>query len=324
MKVLVMGVDEFIGRRVALALAASGWAQPVADAAELRGSGIDGIAARTGLAAALDNAEAVVNCVSSGPKAILHAAGALDAAFAGRSRPPLLVHVSSMSVYGGGAGTVDETSALSGELGPYAQAKVDAEALARQQQRHVVLRPGVEYGPGGELWSGRIASWLYARRIGDLGAAGDGICNLVHVDDLAAAALLCLRRPEAMGATFNLAMPDAPTWNEYLVRYARALGAVPVRRITRRRRSLETRLLAPPLKVAQLVLQRAGLDRWLPAPIPPSLLRLAGQEIRLDSTRARTTLGWQCRTLDLGLAETAAYYARPQRVPGSPIRPGAG
>ncbi len=34
----------------------------------------------------------------------------------------------------------------------------------------------------------------------------------------------------AGGQAFNLAMSGPPTWNEYLVRFARALHAVPVAR----------------------------------------------------------------------------------------------
>lgn len=315
MKVLVLGAHEFIGRRVAAALAGSGWAQALADPSEIAAAALPGVAPLAGaatdaaaLATALDSVDAVVNCVSSAPAAVSATAARLFAATGQRLNAPLVIHISSMAVYGAAVGNIDETAPLSGELGPYAQAKIDAEALWQAYPRRVILRPGCEYGPGGELWSGRVARWLAARRLGDLGAAGDGFCNLVHGDDLASAVLLALRRPEALGSVFNLAMAEPPTWNDYLVRFARELGAVPVRRMTRRALALESRLLAPPLKILEMALARVGAAGMVPAPVPPSFLRLARQEIRLDSSRARTVLGWHCRPLDQGLAETAAWF----------------
>lgn len=322
LKVLVLGADEFIGRRVAAALAGCGWAQALADPAAIAAAALSGVAPLAGtaptsdaaeLTAALDGVDAVINCVSSTASAVSATAARLFAAAGQRPNAPLVIHVSSMSVYGAAVGNVDEDAPLGGEGGPYAQAKIDAEALWRAYPRRVILRPGCEYGPGGELWSGRVARWLAARRLGDLGAAGDGFCNLVHGDDLASAVLLCLRQPEALGGVFNLAIAEPPTWNDYLVGFARALGAVPVRRITRRALALESKLLAPPLKILEMALARMGAAGVVPAPLPPSFLRLARQEIRIDSSRARMVLGWQCRPLDQGMAETAAWFREASR-----------
>ena len=85
--------------------------------------------------------------------------------------------------------------------------------------------------------NGRSASaaCCAARRLGDLGPAGDGFCNLTHEADLAAAIAACLMVPAAGGGTFTLASASPPTWNEFLVAFARALGATPVRRLAPRR-----------------------------------------------------------------------------------------
>lgn len=316
LRVLILGADEFIGGRLMLALASSDWAQPVvAQATQVDARHPRIVSARfdTADAASLDavvqGVDAVVNCLSGKPATIVQAAEALFACAARRNPMPLIVHVSSMSVYGPVEGEVREDAPLRGDLGAYAQAKVRAENIAAGYARKVILRPGCEYGPQGELWSGRIARWLFARRVGDLGAAGDGYCNLVHIDDLVEAIVLALRRPEAVGQTFNLAMSEPPTWNEYFIRYARALGAVPVKRVARRALVLETKLLAAPLKVLQIGAGKLGLGELPPPPIPPSLLKLMSQEIRLNSSRAGQTLGWRCRPLDQGLAQTAAWYA---------------
>jgi 2-alkyl-3-oxoalkanoate reductase len=322
MRVLVVGAEQFIGRRVTWALANSRWAAPVAGVCKgaiaerenLRQIRIDP-GSRASMAAALQGIDAVVNCLGTSPRAIAAGAEALFGAAAAMRPAPLIVHLGSMSVYGSLEGEVTEESPLRADLGPYAGAQRRSEALAANYARSVIFRPGCEYGPEGELWSGRIARMLTARRIGDLGPAGDGYCNLVHVDDIATAVLGCLQQPPPAGRVFNLAMPDPPTWNEYFVQFARALQAVPVQRISRRRLAWETRVLAAPLKAAALALQACGLrgDR-LPPPIPPSLLRLAAQEIRLDSGRARRELAWTARPLDQGLADTAAWFRAADRA----------
>jgi nucleoside-diphosphate-sugar epimerase len=315
MRVLVLGAEEFIGREVLRALAASGWATAVADHAAVRPGDPERIVRRpldirdaAQIGAALRDADAVVNCLSGRPADIVQGARALQIAAAGVAHRPRIVHLSSMSVYGSATGAVDEDAPLLGDLGAYAQAKVQAEAAIAPYPGRVILRPGVEYGPGEPLWSGRVARWLQAGRVGDLGAAGDGICNLLYIDDLVAAILAALRQTGVEGSIFNLAMPSPPSWNDYFVRYGRALGAVPVRRIGPRRLKLETRLLAGPLKLLEIAAGKLGAGGALPPPLPPSVLRLASQEIHLVATRAPAALGLDFTPLDEGLARAAAYY----------------
>lgn len=213
-----------------------------------------------------------------------------------------------MAVYGSATGTVDESTPLRGDLGDYCVAKVAAESVASQYARTVIFRPGIVYGPGSTQWSLRFAHYLRAHRLGDLGAAGDGYCNLVHVEDVSSAIVRALQRPEADGRCYNLASADPPTWNEYLVRYARALGAVPVRRISARRLKIETRLLAPPLKIAEIAARLGKLNPdFLPPPIPPSLARLLRQEIRLDTRLVQQELDLRWQDLDFGLTQSARW-----------------
>ena len=258
LRVLVLGAENFIGKRVALALAAQPWAEPVAvpsGAAFAAGATVQG-GVSLGASAAADGFAAVVNCFAGRPEAIARGADALFAAAARATKPPRIVHLSSQTVYGALEGDVDQSSALSGELGEYAAAKVHAERLAAAYPAAVVLRPGVEYGPDCWPWSGRVARWLQARRLGDLGAAGDGYCNLVYIDDAVAAVLGCLRAANVEGRIFNLSVPQPPTWNEYFMRYAKALGTVPVARITKRQLAREAKLWAPPLKALEIAGKR--------------------------------------------------------------------
>lgn len=319
--VLVLGATGFIGRRVVASLAASDWAQPIA-AVRRAGTEDAGVPHRlvdvtdsASLNRAVAGVAAVVNCTNLQPRDIVSGSRALCEALAANRADARLVHLSTMAVYGNQIGSVDESAPLKPDQGDYSAAKVAAEGVVSKYARCVILRPGIVYGPLGAQWSVRIAQYLLARRLGDLGAAGDGCCNLVHVDDVAAAVTSALQRPESDGQIFNLANPTLPTWNDYLIRYARALRAVPVRRISQRRLRVETKLLAIPLKVAEILARKGGLRAsWLPPAIPPSLLRLMQQDIRLDSRRASETLGIRWRDLDAGLRETADWVLQTRKA----------
>lgn len=311
--VLVLGAKGFIGRAVMRALDAADDFHPVAagrsqsdDDAGLRLDMADPAALTT----ALGRAEALVDCTAGSPQAMNLGTANLFRAAESAGRPPVVVF-SSMAVYGNETGLVNEAAPLSGEQGDYAAAKLALERLAAAYGRAVVLRPGCVYGPGGVAWSLRIARLLRSGRIGDLGAGGDGFANLVHVDDVARAVVEALRRSQAVGQSFNLAMADPPTWNDYFLSFSKALGHVPLRRLPQRRMALESKVLAAPLKILEILAGRLGLSSLalplIPPPIPPSLARLWRQEIRLDPAKAERELGLGWTPLDQGLAETAAW-----------------
>jgi 2-alkyl-3-oxoalkanoate reductase len=314
-RILVLGANGFIGRKLLTALRAADWASPVAGVRVSPPAPQEGVEYRTvdatdeaAVAGALIGADAVVNCVAGKAIAISQSARAIFSAASRAATAPLVVHLSTMSVYGNATGLIDESAALSDELGPYAGAKIEAERAAAGYPRCLILRPGCVYGPGSPQWSGRIADFLMARRLGDLGANGDGFCNLVHVDDVVGAIIQCLRS-DLGSATFNLSTPAPPTWNDYLIRFGRALKAVPVKRISQRRLKIETKLLAPPLKILELGLKAAKLGKIrIPPPLPSSLARLMRQDIELDVRRAEQLLGMHWKALDSGLDETARWY----------------
>jgi nucleoside-diphosphate-sugar epimerase len=298
-RILVVGATSFVGRRIVRSLEESDWAAPVVDE-----FGPDPAKLRQ----VLNEVGGVVNATMGAPRLISAAAAALFAALdSHKSRMPV-VHLSSMTVYGPGAGEFAETQRSAPSLDPYPAAHAAAEAMASRCPDAVILRPGCEYGPECLQWSWRVAEWLRLRRIGDLGPMGDGLCNLIYIDDLVVAVLTSLRSASAAGLVFNVAMSSPPTWNEYLTSFGVALGAVPVRRVTRRRWALETRLLAPPLKIAELAAERLGLKRVrIPPAVPPSFRQLCSQEIRLNVDRAERTLGMTWTPLPLGLAATAQW-----------------
>jgi nucleoside-diphosphate-sugar epimerase len=314
-KILVLGASGFIGQRLVSALQGSNWASPVAGVRGAPAGPLREVEHRiveatdeSAVARALSGMDAVVNCVAGKSSAISLGAQALFSA-AARASMPRIVHMSTMSVYGDATGLVDETAPLRADQGDYAAAKISAENSAGGYPDCIVLRPGLVYGPASPQWSIRIADFLTAHRLGDLGVNGDGRCNLVHVDDVVAAIMLGLQRTDLESSIFNLSTPSPPSWNEYLTRYGRMLKATPIRRISQRRLKIETKLAAPPLKILELALKAAKLGKVpLPAAMPPSLARLMRQDITLDVSRAERDLGLRWKPLETGLEETARWY----------------
>jgi nucleoside-diphosphate-sugar epimerase len=295
-RVLILGADNLVTAAVRQSLLASDWAAPVTTS----GSSIPDVAA-------FQEIDAVFNGVMGRPSSVGTAASTLYRTLARANRRIRVVHLSSMTVYGSFTGIAHESTELQPDLGAYGAAHIEAESLARGHADSVILRPGCEYGPNCPQWSERVARLLLAHRLGDLGNAGDGICNLLFIDDLVAAVSAALRVPGIDGQSINLAMRSPPTWNEYFARFGKELGAVPISRIGARRLKIERKLLAPPLKVLELVERRVrGRAGIAPPALTPSFLDLCAQDITLDVDKAETLLGLHWSPLGEGLRRAAA------------------
>jgi nucleoside-diphosphate-sugar epimerase len=315
--VVVIGAGGFLGRRLLQRLVEDEAFRPIgaarrpqAEAGNIEWRICDATNLAS-VAAAVGGATYAVNCVAGDAKTIVTATRNLCTAAqsAGLRR---IVHLSSMAVYGTATGLVDETQPLDGSSGWYADAKVTCEALIRDfvgaGGDAVILRPGCIHGPHSEQWTGRIGRLLRQHRIGDLGAAGDGVCNLIAVDDVISATITALQRPQAAGQAINLADPDPGTWNEYFIRFALLIGATPVSRITPLWLKVETKLLAIPLKIAQVGATRARLAGFAAEPVPGSLVALWQQDIRLDHRRADALLAFPRTPPAQALAAAAAWF----------------
>ncbi|MDP4006133.1 NAD(P)-dependent oxidoreductase [Methylobacterium sp. NEAU K] len=299
--VLVTGAGGFIGRAVVARLTRAG----IPVRAGLRRPAPLAIAGVASTRCDL-SAPAEIEAACAGAAMIVHAAGRetatmvaqlralLDAA--GRAGVERFVLFSSIAVYGTRTGHVREDDPP-GDLDTYGAAKRTCEALlqawiaAGVGRRAVILRPGIVYGPGSDLWIARPAAALRAGVLGDLGRGGEGIAALIHLDDVAEAtraAVVALQGPGPAATALNLVGPESPTWNAYFAALSLKVGLGLPRRIGRIRLAV-LRALAVPAKL----LGRLGL----PAPTALRLVPAAG-EIRLfaraaqyDTRRAVAVLG---------------------------------
>lgn len=327
MRVLVLGGSGYIGSRLCVALAGSGWATPISASTRRATPGFEHRRVDTrdadSLVRALQGMDAVVNCVAGDGESIARGAATLAQACI-TANCQRIVHLSSMSVYGSQEGPIREQAPFDPTLGWYARAKCAAENhlanFARSGGIAVSLRPGCVWGPGSQLWVGRIGRWLRTGRLGDLGAAGDGWSNLVHVDDVCGAIVAALRAPQPAGElrAYNLAAPDSPRWNEYFVDLALAIGAVPVRRIPRLQLKLDSMVLSPALKALQMALARAGRSSsFLPDPLPPGVVALWDRHLQLDSRLAERDLDMHWTPYATGLRQAALWYLQSEGMPGA-------
>ncbi len=146
-----------------------------------------------------------------GVQAVLQAARDLQ--------PQRVVHVSTMAVYGQNPAPELTENAPYGVTGdPYGRTKRQAEVWARTYSaRHnlplSIIQPAIVYGPYGGAWTYGPLRRLRTHNL-YLPRYGQGICNLVYVDDVVNAMLLCATHPAALGERF-LVSGAAITWAEF-------------------------------------------------------------------------------------------------------------
>lgn len=255
MRTIILGGTGFIGRALALLLAARGeevvvpsrrpekaaavfaaWAPP----ARIRPAPFDG-GTGAGWADFLEPGCAVVNLAGANiaagrwtPEVMRRIEGsrlsagaavmdALARAAARGVRPAVLAQGSAVGYYGPrGREPVDEAEPrgqgfLAQVAAAWEASTAGAEALG---VRRVVLRTSMVLGPGGAL-----AKMLPAFRLGLGGPLGPGtqMVPCIHLDDEVGAIAHLLDRPETRGP-YNLVIPEAPDSRGFARALGRALG----------------------------------------------------------------------------------------------------
>ena len=227
------------------------------------------------------------------------------------------VFISSAEVYGPeAAGVVDETFDCGPTGRSYGDAKLEAEALVADFYERglptTVLRPSIIYGPFGDSWTINVATKLQSGNWRSFAGHGDGICNLVHVDDLVRAIFHCIEDDRAVGETFNVVGPERPTWNEYFAAFNQVLGREKLPEISGKRArqvsmvrdrvgrvagALVDRFKAPLMRVylrggfASDVMKRVR-DRLKSTPTTAELAGLYSRTTNLSTQRIESTLGF--------------------------------
>lgn len=241
-RVLVTGAGGFLGGWFAEALHLQGRDRVVAGVNRWSGASriarfpIDFIQANlldaTSIDAALEGIDAVIHCaviddIGKSRQATRNLLAAMQ-----RKGTPQLVHISSVGVYGGATGVVDEETIPVEPLTEYGRGKQQTEAavseFAGPNLKVSVLRPSLIYGPFSASWTLPVISRIKSGRWRSLGQQGEGRANLVYVGDVIGLAQFLLDNQQEPLGIYNSNGPDVPTWNEYYERVSQAMGTGPL------------------------------------------------------------------------------------------------
>ncbi|HET9200749.1 MAG TPA: NAD(P)-dependent oxidoreductase [Dehalococcoidia bacterium] len=174
-----------------------------------------------------------------------------------------------------------------------------------------VLRMGAVYGPGDRL-SAPVAAAIRAGRVANVGRRPLHF-GLIHVDDLVSAVAAALERPPMNGRAFNLDGPAPATFQQYLAEFSRALGVDP------EIRSIPLAAARAAAWAAETVWNIGKLDG--PAPLNRFSVELLAADFILDTSRARSELGWEPKIeLATGLDTVACWLeTEPAVSPALPM-----
>jgi len=150
----------------------------------------------------------------------------LDAALTHRIRR--VVHTSTVSVYGTTPdGPLDETAPRVKTGFAYGDSKIEAEETALGYVARglsvSVVQPTVVYGPFGPTFTVKPLQLLKTGRV-ILVNGGDGLANLVYVDDVVSGMILAATQEAAHGESFILSGSEPTTWREFYAAHEAMLG----------------------------------------------------------------------------------------------------
>ncbi len=228
----------------------------------------------------------------------------LLAACQGQSQLQRIVHCSTTGVHGVTGRTPAAEDAPFAPTNPYEATKLEAELLAIKAYKEdrlpvSVIRPGLVYGPGDLHLLGfflSIKKGLF--RVIDSGRA---LLHPIYIDDMISAFLLCARRPEAIGRSYNIAGERPVTIRELATAIAHAMDK-------------ELPAGSIPLWLANLA---ADIFAALPgfqgesAPLTRSRVKFLTNSRVYNCSCAKNELGFKASVdLEKGMRLTAEWYAK--------------
>ncbi|HBE26035.1 MAG TPA: hypothetical protein DDW33_10140 [Ktedonobacter sp.] len=228
----------------------------------------------------------------------------LLAACQGQSQLQRIVHCSTTGVHGVTGRTPAAEDAPFAPTNPYEATKLEAELLALKAYKEdrlpvSVIRPGLVYGPGDLHLLGfflSIKKGLF--RVIDSGRA---LLHPIYIDDMISAFLLCARRPEAIGRSYNIAGERPVTIRELATAIAHAMDK-------------ELPAGSIPLWLANLA---ADIFAALPgfqgesAPLTRSRVKFLTNSRVYNCSCAKNELGFKASVdLEKGMRLTAEWYAK--------------
>jgi nucleoside-diphosphate-sugar epimerase/FAD/FMN-containing dehydrogenase len=224
------------------------------------------------------------------------------------------VHISSVAVYDGAPGglvrTEDTVIRERDDMAVYARTKLESEHAVTEIARanridYTILRPTCVYGPNVKSFTlAPIA--LITKGLPAIIGDGQGLMDVVYVDDVAKAIVLAAESPQAGGQVFNIGH-ETVTFNDFYVHYGQMLNR-PVRHLP-----------------ISLINALQGLLRLVPRGALAQLrqgarfvARMATTTARFPSDKARTLLGYTPEvTLPAGMLKTALWGKRQRLVPST-------
>jgi nucleoside-diphosphate-sugar epimerase len=184
----------------------------------------------------------------------------------------------------------------------YQRTKVEAElavvAAFKNGLPTTIVRPGAIYGEG-DLRFLPLFRAIQRGRFVMIGS-GETRLHMVHVDDLVRGMLLAGSRREALGETFLIAGPQAPTLNEITASVAEAVGAPRPR----------LRIPVWPVYAAAWLCEQLWTRFRLEPPLHRRRVGFFTHHREFDISKARNMIGYEPRvTVTEGIRRTAAWYA---------------
>lgn len=137
-----------------------------------------------------------------------------------------VIHVSSMAVYGRRLPDgLDETHPPNPGDDVYGQTKLAAEQIVMRYHREcglpvVILQPTIVYGPRSQWWTVDPINRIKRGQLAILGK-GEGIANIVYVDDVVTAMILAAKSDGVVGETLLVSSEETVTWADFFGAYVR-------------------------------------------------------------------------------------------------------